>query len=174
MTTPTIRYLTGDATDPVGSGPRIIAHLCNDAGKWGAGFVLAVSARFPRAEAEYRRWAAGKPGGGMEPPFGLGAVQFVGVGPDLCVANMVGQHGIGHTPAGPPIRYEALAHCLVTLEAKAGLCGASVHMPRIGCGLAGGRWERVEALVMRTLVERGVRVTVYDLAGSEQRKEPTP
>ncbi len=32
----------------------------------------------------------------------------------------------------------------------------------IGCGLAGGDWSRVEPLIMRRLVERGVAVTVYD------------
>ncbi|RAJ47078.1 hypothetical protein K353_00279 [Kitasatospora sp. SolWspMP-SS2h] len=41
--------------------------------------------------------------------------------------------------------------------------GASVHMPRIGCGLAGGRWERIEPLVTDRLTARGVPVTVYDL-----------
>jgi hypothetical protein len=35
-------------------------------------------------------------------------------------------------------------------------------MPRIGCGLAGGRWERVEPLVTAELTDRGVHVTVYD------------
>ncbi|SEQ20797.1 hypothetical protein SAMN04487983_1003320 [Streptomyces sp. yr375] len=35
-------------------------------------------------------------------------------------------------------------------------------MPRIGCGLAGGTWSRVEPLVAERLVERGVAVTVYD------------
>jgi hypothetical protein len=36
-------------------------------------------------------------------------------------------------------------------------------MPRIGCGLAGGRWELVEPLVIGHLVRRDVAVTVYDL-----------
>jgi len=40
--------------------------------------------------------------------------------------------------------------------------GASVHMPRIGCGLAGGRWPRVEPPITERLVRRGVKVTVYD------------
>ena len=40
--------------------------------------------------------------------------------------------------------------------------GASVHMPRIGCGLAGGKWERVEPIVRRTLIDGGIAVTVYD------------
>ncbi|MEU2680946.1 hypothetical protein ABZ638_29070 [Streptomyces sp. NPDC007107] len=45
---------------------------------------------------------------------------------------------------------------------SAGL-GASVHMPRIGCGLAGGTWARVEPLVTGRLVARGIEVTVYDV-----------
>ena len=40
--------------------------------------------------------------------------------------------------------------------------GASVHMPRIGCGLAGGKWERIEPLIERTLLARAVPTTVYD------------
>ncbi|WP_435642688.1 hypothetical protein ACR9VJ_06005 [Streptomyces sp. H49] len=35
-------------------------------------------------------------------------------------------------------------------------------MPRIGCGLAGGKWSRVEPLVTERLVGRGISVTVYD------------
>lgn len=41
----TIHYLKGDATNPVGPGPKIIAHICNDIAAWGKGFVLAVSMR---------------------------------------------------------------------------------------------------------------------------------
>jgi hypothetical protein len=40
---------------------------------------------------------------------------------------------------------------------------ASVHMPRIGCGLAGGTWEEVEPLVDAELLKRGFTVTVYDM-----------
>ena len=35
-------------------------------------------------------------------------------------------------------------------------------MPRIGCGLAGGRWELVEPLVAKALLVRDVPTTVYD------------
>ncbi|MQY33582.1 hypothetical protein SRB17_15430 [Streptomyces sp. RB17] len=40
--------------------------------------------------------------------------------------------------------------------------GASVHMPRIGCGLAGGTWSRKEPFITERLVKRGIEVTVYD------------
>jgi hypothetical protein len=64
---------------------------------------------------------------------------------------------------GPPIRYEALDRCLTALGDKALELDASVHLPRIGCGLAGGRWDRVEPLIGERLCGRGVSVTVYDV-----------
>jgi O-acetyl-ADP-ribose deacetylase (regulator of RNase III) len=153
-----ITYLKGDATCPQAKGNKLIAHICNDLGGWGRGFVLALSRRWEQPEAEYRAWyAAGKDGG-----FGLGAVQFVQVEPYVWVANMVAQHGVKTGSSGPPIRYEALAECLAEVGAKALELGASVHMPRIGTGLAGGDWSRIEPLIEQHLCDRGVAVTVYD------------
>ncbi|PJN29299.1 macro domain-containing protein [Kitasatospora sp. CB02891] len=155
----TISYLRGDATAPQGKGVRIVAHVCNDLGGWGRGFVLALSRRWPEPEAAYRRWHRERAGN----DFGLGAVQLVQVEPYLWVANMVGQRGIrtGRS-TGVPVRYEAVDTALATLGGHARRLGASVHMPRIGCGLAGGRWERIEPLVTARLTARGTPVTVYD------------
>lgn len=153
-----ITYLKGDATHPQTKGVKIICHVCNDIGGWGKGFVLAVSRRWDEPEAEYRKWhAAGKVGG-----FALGAVQFVQVEPYIWVANMVGQREIKRGSSGPPIRYEAVAVCLQQIGTRARELLASVHMPRIGCGLAGGEWSRIEPLIEQHLVDAGVPVTVYD------------
>jgi hypothetical protein len=35
-------------------------------------------------------------------------------------------------------------------------------MPRIGCGLAGGEWSRVEPLILSHLSDQGLAVTIYD------------
>ncbi|WP_327067612.1 macro domain-containing protein [Kitasatospora sp. NBC_01250] len=154
-----IRYLRGDATSPQAKGPKIIAHLCNDRGGWGKGFVLALSRRWPEPEAAYRRWHRER----ARNDFGLGAVQLVQVERDVWVANLVGQHGTRTSrSAGAPVRYEAIDTALDRLAAPALALGASVHLPRIGCGLAGGRWERVEPLLTARLVDRGIAVTVYD------------
>ncbi|GLY77698.1 Appr-1-p processing protein [Actinoallomurus iriomotensis] len=154
-----IRYVRGDATCPQAKGPKVIAHVCNDRGGWGKGFVVAVSRRWPDPEKAYRRWRRGRAGN----DFGLGAVQLVQVRADTWVANMIGQHGTrSGRSSGPPIRYEALDECVRRLAEPAAALGASVHMPRIGCGLAGGRWERVEPLIDTRLVAAGVPVTVYD------------
>lgn len=50
------------------------------------------------------------------------------------------------------------------IAAEAERLGASVHMPRIGCGLAGGKWEVVGKIIEEELVARGIPTTVYDLA----------
>jgi len=151
-----ITYLKGDATSPQAPGQRIIAHICNDLGGWGKGFVLAISKRWPEPEKQYRAWHRSKEG------FGLGEVRFVRVSEFIQVANMIGQHGMKTGSAGPPIRYDAVERCLEKLAAHALASQASVHMPRIGCGLAGGKWSRIEPLIEKTLVRSGIAVYVYD------------
>ncbi|TGN76338.1 hypothetical protein E5083_14125 [Streptomyces bauhiniae] len=106
-----IVYIRGDATAPCAEGARVIAHVCNDIGGWGRGFVSALSKRWPEPEAA---------------------------------------------------RYEAIDAALGRLAGQVIELGASVHMPRIGCGLAGGEWPLVEPLVTERLTGRGIPVTVYD------------
>jgi O-acetyl-ADP-ribose deacetylase (regulator of RNase III) len=152
-----IRFIEGDATDPVGDGQKMIVHICNDIGKWGKGFVLAVSRRWKEPEQVYRESfrTSSHPA--------LGDVQFVRVSDSITVANIIGQHGIGTASDGtPPVRYEAIRAGLQKVAAQARAESASVHMPRIGCGLAGGEWSRVESIIAETLVKNSVAVTVYD------------
>lgn len=153
-----ITYLRGDATCPQAKGPKIICHICNDIGGWGKGFVLALSKRWKQPEAEYRAWYAARRDRG----FALGAVQFVPVASTIWVANMIGQHGIKTGTSGPPIRYDAVGECLKKVAEKACELGASVHMPRIGCGLAGGQWTKIEPLITQSLLIADVAVMVYD------------
>lgn len=161
-----ITYQTGNATRPVGDGPKVIAHICNDIGAWGSGFVLAVSRRSPLPESAYRSWHRKRVWSGR--PFELGQIQLTAyAGPQLRVANMIAQRGIRHEASAPPaVDYDALGTCLNRLyEAVAGT-PVSVHMPRIGCGLGGGDWRVVEGLITDTLIVHGVPVTVYDLPGT--------
>jgi O-acetyl-ADP-ribose deacetylase (regulator of RNase III) len=153
-----ITYVRGDATVPSVKGVKVIAHVCNDLGGWGKGFVLALSRRWPEPEAAYRAWHRDRAAN----DFSLGAVQFVQVERYVWVANMIGQRGTRTGSKGVPVRYEAIDTALGTLAEKAGELGASVHMPRIGCGLAGGKWSRVEPLIEERLIRRGIPVTVYD------------
>jgi hypothetical protein len=44
--------------------------------------------------------------------------------------------------------------------------GATVHMPRIGAGLAGGDWGKISRIIEDELAGKGVEVTVYTLPGA--------
>lgn len=160
MTRDEIRYVVGDAAAPSGDDTKIIVHVCNDTGGWGAGFVLALSDRWKAPERSYRAWhKGGEPAG-----FRLGAVQFVAVEPSVLVANLIGQHGIKRSPKGiAPVRYEAIREGLDAVAERALAERASVHMPRIGCGLAGGSWDVVGPMINEALCAKGVAVIVYDL-----------
>jgi O-acetyl-ADP-ribose deacetylase (regulator of RNase III) len=151
-----INYTKGDATNPIGNGTKIICHICNDIGAWGAGFVIAVSNRWPHVRQAYIEKYRST---GLH----LGQTQFVQATQDIIVANMIGQTGIGNWNGNPPIRYNAVEQCLEQVAEYAQKRHCSVHMPRIGCGLGGSHWGKIGAIVERCLTKHGVAVTVYDL-----------
>jgi len=175
-----IIYVKGDATYPVyvnnsARELRIIAHICNDINRWGKGFVLALSNRWPALKDLYHRVDFSKELGTNQP--------LIQVTSDISVCNMIAQHDIRtktiEDRAVPPIRYEALRSCLnslvETINANRKLNVGekcvyfenfdmiSIHTPRIGCGLAGGKWECIEPIIKECLVDRGFTVLVYDL-----------
>ncbi len=153
-----IEYIKGDATSPQAKGVKIIAHICNDIGGWGKGFVLAISKRWKEPEMAYREWYRNR----SQNDFELGNIQLVQVEKYVFVANMIGQRGIKTGSKGVPVRYEAVEECLEKLATEAQVLNASVHMPRIGCGLAGGKWSRIEPLINKTLIQNKVKTIVYD------------
>lgn len=94
----------------------------------------------------------------------MGEVQLVEVEPNLVIANIIGQHDTVSVNGVPPIRYEAVRKGLKQVAAYALAHQASVHMPRMGAGLAGGQWEEIEKIVQEELTQQGIVVSVYDLA----------
>ena len=155
-----IQYTTGDATAPLGAGPKILVHVCNDIGAWGRGFAMAISKRWSAPEARFKAWYRGE----EQQAFALGEVQFVQVAENLWVANLIGQRDIRAAKGVPPVRYESIREGLKKVALEARRLGASVHMPRIGCGLAGGDWQLVGKMVEEELVSVDVPVTVYDFS----------
>jgi hypothetical protein len=55
---------------------------------------------------------------------------------DIRVANLIGQRDVRTVNGIPPVRCEAIRKGLKTAALEARRLGASVHLPRIGCGLA--------------------------------------
>lgn len=62
------------------------------------------------------------------------------------------------------MRYDAIRQGLDKVSVFAREIKASVHMPRIGCGLAGGTWDQIEPLLSSELIDAGVETVVYDFS----------
>jgi hypothetical protein len=164
-----ITYLKGDATQPVGEGCKTIIHICNDIGMWGAGFTKSLSKQFPQAEELYKQRYSEND---IKRKC-LGAIQFVNISDEIKIINMIAQKGVRTSWNPIPIDYVALKECLI----KVSMIQAypeyypigdsdieySVHMPRIGCGLAGGSWDIIEPMIQKSFVLNDIPVFVYDL-----------
>jgi IrrE N-terminal-like domain len=154
----TMKFLHGDVLRPRGNGKKLITHIVSDATpNWGGrGVALALKKKWPFAQESFKTWHSdrGRPR--------LGDVHYCEVEPGLEVATMVCQRGYGPSET-PRIRYAAVETALESIVARAQITSASIHMPRIGCGQAGGSWMLVEELINSTLVSSNLSVTVYDL-----------
>ena len=151
-------YLTGDATQPTGDGIKIICHVCNDVGGWGAGFSGALSRRWKEPENVFR----------LTRPD-LGDVQLIQVEQDIIVANMVAQEGIRHHKNAPPaIRLTCLEECLGKVRVIANSISkktqkdVSFHMPMIGTGHAGGDWRQIRPIILRVLHTETIYVYQFE------------
>ncbi|HEV2331044.1 MAG TPA: ImmA/IrrE family metallo-endopeptidase [Verrucomicrobiae bacterium] len=160
-----VNFVIGDATKLGGSGPQLLVHVVNDkTPNWGAGFGLAVRETWPPIQEEFRSWVSSD-----RLRLRLGNIFVARVTQDFFVAPMICQHGYGHSER-PRIRYAALKDCLRKVATAALELKATVHMPRIGSGYAGGSWTLIEQLIDETLCRNGVSVTVYDLPGGKGTK----
>ena len=161
-----IKYLVGDATEPRGKGKKIIAHIVNDRARaWGGGFGRHLKSKWPYSQVEYKRWRSEKP-----ETFALGATKLYKVDSDAWLCNLLAQKGYGESTK-TRVQYYSLRCCLDKLADDSLRLGASVHMPRIGCGEGRASWSVVSELIQESLCQRGIRVTVYDLPNSRLKEE---
>jgi hypothetical protein len=159
--------LKGDATKPRGSGNRILAFVVNDkAARWGAGFGLVVRKKWQHVQDEFVSWVEEHPD-----DFLLGNIHLTQIEDNLMAAQLIGQHGYGDSPK-PRIRYKALNECLEKLATVAKKEGASVHMPRIGSGQAGGHWPIIFEMIDDLLSKRGIEVVIYEPPKAQTKEEP--
>ena len=149
--------VVGDATRPRGSGPRVIAHIVNNAARafGGGGFANQLGRAVRRSAATYRAWTIASPNN-----LALGNVHVVDLDDGITVASMVAQEGYGHSRS-PRLRYVALTDCLNKVREAAKRRNATVHMPPIGTGSGRGVWKLVVAEIKRALCREGIEVTVY-------------
>jgi Zn-dependent peptidase ImmA (M78 family)/O-acetyl-ADP-ribose deacetylase (regulator of RNase III) len=167
VTETALTVLHGDATEPRGPGLKLIVHLVNDkTPNWGGAFARALRDRWPDAQDDFRAWVEADPRS-----LTLGAVHIGHTAAEIDIATMIAQHGYGPS-ASPRVRYGALKECLDVVAEYARANGASVHMPRIGAGQAGGRWPIIRELIEEALTRHGISVTVYVPPNQTIEEEP--
>lgn len=176
-----IQYVQGDITKPVETGDaRYIVHIVNDRGGFGRGVAHAIAEAWPNVRNRYLEWyRVGSTWSShllfdeslsRRSPFELGEYQIVQVdsAPNpLYVVNILAQHGYRSAQNPVPFQVDYAYKALKSLAYQIAYGShpyATVHMPRIGCGLGGSSWNLVETMVHQALVERSVNVYVYDLA----------
>lgn len=161
-----IQYVKGDASH-VNEKFAIIAHIVNNRCGWGRGFVLALSNRWPvdaiekSPEFMYRRSCD---------TYDLGDIQMVETPDGVRVCNMFAQKDfkkLKHRESElgiPNLNYSALYECLLRLRTECEMAKPkySIHMPRIGSGLAGGYWPKIEGIINQVFEQTPFHVTVYD------------
>ena len=158
--TMSLTYRIGDATCPR-ERPAVILHVVNNKGLWGAGFSGGLDyAYLGRPGTLYRSWAQGNLGASAE-PFGLDGVLFQKLDDQLWLCHLCAQNGVGR--GQQRIDYNSLEFCLKQAAARAPeVENLSFHLPRIGTGYGGGRWEAIEDILHRTLTPH-FPAYVYDL-----------
>jgi O-acetyl-ADP-ribose deacetylase (regulator of RNase III) len=137
-----ITYVKGDL---LASDCKVLVHGCNCFCTFGAGIALQIKQQFPsvyEADCYTRRGDVQK----------LGTMQPVPVvGGRLWIVNLYSQYDCGG--GGPGAVY---ADYLAIERGMTSFCSwllaarrvwPKVGMPRIGCGLAGGDWHVVEAIL---------------------------
>ena len=148
-----IKYQVGDLFESIDSYKEkiIIAHVCNNKGAWGSGFVIPLGKKYPLAKSEYLEnfeW------------FDLGETQIVEVDyPTVFVANMFAQTLGGKRP----LFYNALAKCIDEVREEAEIRNATIIAPMFGAGLAGGNWSFIEELIEDCWLRNNIPVTIFKL-----------
>jgi O-acetyl-ADP-ribose deacetylase (regulator of RNase III) len=139
--------------------PEIIVHGVNCKGVFNAGFAREVAKRFPEVKRRYMD--RHKLGVGWKP----GDTQFcyVQLSKRGCyIVNAATQNTYVRT--GVHVDYNAVSCCFAQI---AEFCDTFfypiISCPRIGSGLAGGDWGKIEEIIRLAIADKNVNVEVYTL-----------
>ena len=128
--------------------PRgLLVHGCNAQGVMGAGVAKFVRLRYPLAYRLYRERfdTEGLTLGEIIPVVVEGTPEA----PVKVIVNAITQDAYGTDRI--QVDYAALAQCFRHVGELARRSQLEVHFPLIGCGLAGGSWDRVAPLIEQGL-----------------------
>lgn len=153
-----LKYKVSDLLDAFDTGEvTIIAHQANCFCAMGAGIAPLIAARWPKAkEADDATLKGDKKK--------LGHFTMAGIDYTKAIFNLYGQF----TP-GKATNYEALENAMIGMSNI--LAPEKEHVrigfPKLGCGIGGGDWATVEAMIKEHFVAKGFNTTVYVLNTAE-------
>ena len=155
-----VREVIGDLLE---NRSDVICHQASDVGVMGAGVALAIKTKLLTQEQyeEYQNFCV------MYGSGALGLVQFIQVRDGRYVANLFSQSEFLSQSNTAFTDYEALEKALRTVEIFARENKLTVALPgRIGCGIAGGSWDKVLSIIMKVFKPwPGLCTVCYHVSG---------
>ena len=158
-----IHYIKGNLLD---SNCDYICHQVNCQGVMGSGIAKQIRERWPEVYEGYRRFCEHY--GQHDTKKLLGKVYRGRInGDDKCVLNMFSQDTYGYD-GSRFTSYDAFAHCLEVIREYPLISkSSSIGFPKnIGCGLGGGNWKVISALIEEILGEE-YEVYIYEYEPKE-------
>lgn len=146
-----VRYEKGNIFD---THCQVIGHQVNSEGVLG-GLAKEVFERYPECLASYRNACSSRR------PI-VGHVIFVEAANKKFIANLVGQKF-----PGAATDYAYLCSALLETKSALKFFGLnSLALPyKIGCGIGGGNWEIVKAIIFEIFGNSKEEVVIYKLEG---------
>ena len=149
-----IHYVKGNLLD---SNCDYICHQVNCQGVMGSGIAKQIRERWPHVFSSYRNYCSRHLG---DTSNLLGEIWGVRINETQWVINMFSQDKFGYDGARFT-SYDAFAACLTAMEDRL-TKGQSIGFPKnIGCGLGGGNWKVISALIEEILGE-DYEVYIYE------------
>lgn len=153
-----VKYVKGNLLD---SNCDYICHQVNCQGVMGSGIAKQIKERWPEVYEKYRREYEMHLRHNRNPEYQLGNIDMIRVNDDKnCVINMYSQRSYGYD-GKRYTSYDAFANALELIKAYT-LNDATIGFPKnIGCGLGGGSWEVVSALI-EDILGKEYEVYIYE------------
>lgn len=131
-----VKYVKGNLFE---SEADLICHGVNCAGGFGSGVAGQIAKIYPEVREEYLKFH-------KETGWNLGYVQVVSVNDGKFVINCATQQE--YYPRNKiHADYDAIKTCMIKVKHLAQTMNMSIAMPKIGAGLAGGDWNKIEMIL---------------------------
>lgn len=136
-----------------------IVHGCNAQGVMGSGVAKAIKEKYPEVFKGYRQQYE-------DTGLMLGDARGYVVADGLVVWNAITQKNYGDPTSTRYVSYDAIAECFEIINRDVAVIEKMlnvephIHIPLIGAGLGGGKWEIIEKIIEETVT---IPVTVWKL-----------